>query len=178
MWPLLQADIELREWFAKKGGLMTGVAVEQDPTRKGHRRVLRALDSGVASNETLLRIPFRLTLNKITMRNVGLACKGKCSFLKEHFGPVFEKKEEWGLAVLLLHEHAKGNESRWYPFMKSLRMYMLSKRVLQELKGTFAATLYRLWDEEAEAALWCVQTASQRCMHIFSISKTLGVFSL
>ncbi len=67
----------------------------------------------IPPNATALRIPFRLTLNKITMRNVGLACKGGCSFLKEHFGPVFEKKEEWGLAVLLLHEHAKGNESRW-----------------------------------------------------------------
>jgi hypothetical protein len=33
---------------------------------------------------------------------------------------------------------------------------MLSKRVLAELKGTFAAQLYRLWDEEAEAALWWV----------------------
>jgi len=150
-----QTDLELQEWFEKKGGSIRSAQIQQDPDRKGHRRVVRATEDLVA-NETLLRIPFRLTLNKITMRNVGLACKGKCSFLKEHFGPVFEKKEEWGLAVLLLHEHAKGNESRWYPFMKSLRMYMLSKRVLQELKGTFAAQLYRLWDEEAEAALWWV----------------------
>ena len=163
-----EVDRNLSEWFTRKGGSIRGAAVEQDPERKGHRRVIRVTSSssdpddhnddvnGLAPNATLLRIPFRLTLNKITMRNVGLACKGKCSFLKEHFGPVFEKKEEWGLAVLLLHEHAKGNESRWYPFMKSLRMYMLSKRVLQELKGTFAAQLYKLWDEEAEAALWWV----------------------
>lgn len=38
---------------------------------------------------------------------------GRCSFLSTHFKDVFEKKEEWGLATLLLHEHAKGNESRW-----------------------------------------------------------------
>ena len=38
------------------------------------------------------------------------------SFLKEHFGPIFKKKEEWGLAVLLLHEQAKGNQSRWSDF--------------------------------------------------------------
>ena len=54
---------------------------------------------------------------------------------------VFEKKEEWGLAALLLHEHAKGNESRWYPFVRTLRMNMLRKSVLQELDGTFAAEL-------------------------------------
>jgi hypothetical protein len=116
-------DRELREWFEKKGGsFVRGAAdVEQDAERGGYRRLIRAA-TPIAVNDTLLRIPFRLTLNKITMRNVGLACKGKCSFLKEHFDPVFEKKEEWGLAVLLLHEHAKGNESRWFPFMKSLRM--------------------------------------------------------
>jgi hypothetical protein len=40
--------------------------------------------------------------------------------------------------------------------MRSLRMFMMSKRVLKELEGTFAARLYALWDEEAEAALWWV----------------------
>lgn len=120
------------------------------------RRVLRASETFTATaagvqNQTaseptvdgaVLKIPFKLTLNKITMRNVGLECKGRCSFLSKHFKDVFEKKEEWGLAALLLHEHAKGNESRWYPFVRTLRMHMLRKSVLQELDGTFAAELY------------------------------------
>ena len=35
--------------------------------------------------------------------------------------------------------------------MRTLRMHMLRKNVLQELEGTFAAELYRLWDVEADA---------------------------
>lgn len=146
-----ESDTILKDWFEAKGGVINFAEVQAG---RGHRRhLVVTADQSEDLPLEVLKVPFRLTMNKITMRNVGLECNGGCSFLKEHFGPIFKKKEQWGLAVLLLHEQAKGNQSRWYPFIQSLRMYMPSKQVLAELQGTFALELYRLWDEEAEAAL-------------------------
>ncbi len=55
--------------------------------------------------------------------------------------------------MLLLHEHAKGNESRWWPFLRTLKMHVLSKKVVRELDGTYALELDRFHGESAEAAL-------------------------
>lgn len=146
-----ESDTMLKHWFEAKGGVINFAEVQPG---RGHRRhLVVTADQSEDHPLEVLKVPFRLTMNKITMRNVGLECNGGCSFLKEHFGPIFKKKEEWGLAVLLLHEQAKGNQSRWHPFIQSLRMYMPTKQVLAELEGTFALELYRIWDEEAEAAL-------------------------
>ena len=146
-----EEDNELFEWFEAGGGRLNFVEVRPQGRFKQHRALLA--DEDLSSGDEVVSVPFKLTLNRITMRNVGLGCKGKCSFLSEHFGPVFEKDEEWGLAVLLLHEHAKGNESRWWPFIRTLKMHVLSKKVVQELDGTYALELDRFHGESAEAAL-------------------------
>ena len=145
------ADTELFEWFEEGGGRLNLVEVRPQGRFKQHRALLA--DEDLSAGDEVVSVPFKLTLNRITMRNVGLACKGKCSFLSEHFGPVFEKDEEWGLAILLLHEHAKGNESRWWPFIRTLNMHVLSKKVVKELDGTYALELDRFHGESAEAAL-------------------------
>jgi hypothetical protein len=144
-------DKELFAWFEAGGGRLSFVDVRPQGRFRQHRALLA--DEDLAAGDEVASVPFKLTLNRITMRNVGLKCKGKCSFLSEHFGPIFDKDEEWGLAVLLLHEHAKGNESRWWPFLRSLKMHVLAKKVVKELDGTYALERDRFYGESAEAVL-------------------------
>ena len=48
--------------------------------------------------------------------------------------------------------HARGG-GRWWPFIRSLKMHVLSKKVVRELDGTYALELDRFHGESAEAAL-------------------------
>ena len=78
-------DETLRKWFEEKGGEIRHAQVAEG---RAGRRVLRATEDFKSGAETgdsnntnvedgvVLRVPFKLTLNKITMRNVGLECKG------------------------------------------------------------------------------------------------------
>ena len=46
-----------------------------------------------------------------------------------------------------------GTSSRWAPYFETMRMRVLAKPVLRELKGTYAAELHRTWDDEAKVVL-------------------------
>ncbi len=144
-------DTELLEWFKEGGGELRYSEVQAEGHYK-NKRILVA-EEDLSEGDEIISVPFKLTMNRITMRNIGLNCDGKCSFLTEFFGPIFDKDDRWGLATLLLHEQAKGTESRWYPFIRTLKMQVLSRKVVKELEGTYAMELDSFRGQEAEAAL-------------------------
>jgi len=74
-----EMDETLKKWFEEKGGEIHHAVVAEG---RAGRRVLKATESFTANASAdgdglVLRVPFKLTLNKITMRNVGLECKGQ-----------------------------------------------------------------------------------------------------
>ena len=66
---------------------------------------------------------------------------------------------------MLLHEQHKGKDSKWYPFIKSLRMYLPRTKVLNEIEGTYAAQTMRQWNTDAQSALHALE--DKPCKHDF-----------
>jgi hypothetical protein len=86
----------------------------------------------IAENEVVVQVPIKLTLSRISSRNVLIPRKGK--YLGEELKKTFEKNEVWALSVFLLHEWYKetaGKGSKWGPYLRLLRMRSLSTNVLQ-----------------------------------------------
>jgi hypothetical protein len=60
------------------------------------------------------------------------------SRIGEELKKTFEKDEAWGLAVFLLHEYYKeisGMGSKWGPYIRTLRMRLLTTDVMKALDG-------------------------------------------
>eukprot|EP00949_MAST-11_sp_MAST-11-sp1_P001194 g1194.t1 len=143
-------DIELREWFEKGGGKLNFIEPHgRESIKDSKARHLRAAED-ISENDVVLEVPLKLTLNQLTVRNIPTQ-SGR--YLGEYIGGCFGKDQDWGLAALLLYELHKGNTSKWWPFIRTLDMHVLSRGVLNEMRGTYAAELQRNWETEAESML-------------------------
>lgn len=118
----------MKDWFIKNGGSLK--YVEPSVSQEHGYRLVATED--IAENEVVVQVPIKLTLSRISSRNVLLPRKGK--YLGEELKKTFEKNEVWALSVFLLHEWYKetaGKGSKWGPYLRLLRMRSLSTNVLQ-----------------------------------------------
>lgn len=137
---------DMTEWFQKGGGTLKYV---KPSLNKDSGYTLLATED-IAEGETVVQVPIKLTLCRISARNVLLPKKGK--YLGEELKKTFEKNEVWALSVFLLHEWYKetaGKGSKWGPYLRLLRMRSLSTPVLQALKSTSAVDLSKQWFKSA-----------------------------
>lgn len=137
----------LVKWFKNGGGVMR--YVKPDVSKENGFRLVATED--IDSNEAVLSIPVKLTMCRVTARNVLIKNRGK--YLGAELKSTFEKNEVWGLAVFLLHEYYKemyGDGSKWGPYIRSLRVRFLTTEALQALKGTTAAELSSYWLKSAD----------------------------
>mgnify|MGYP005993402829 CR=1 FL=1 len=146
---------DLEKWFVDGGGKLTFVEpVHADPanesTRLTHLEVTETLpsadDDNIDAQDAVIDVPVRLTMSQDTLRLE----KHNHRPLTDKFKPAFQRNQVWGLAAFLLFESGKREGSRWWPLIKSLRMNMLRKNVLRELKGTSVESINHAWDQEAE----------------------------
>jgi hypothetical protein len=82
--------------------------------------------------EPIVSVPMELIMCQQTARNVVIYKRGR--YLGEELQKTFEKNDIWGLSLFLLHEYYKemnGNGSKWGPFIRTLRMRVLTTDVLQ-----------------------------------------------
>ena len=162
-------DMELMEWFKKGGGILSFAEPSGDPkkARGAAYRTLLATEE-ISENDLLLEVPLKLTLNQLTVRNIPT---NEGHYLGHYLGGMFGRNQEWGLASLLLYELSKGNSSRWWPFIRTLDMHVLSKRTLRELRGTFLAEKLREWEFEAEVMMKNINKVVEEKDHMGRIKK-------
>ncbi len=146
---------DLEKWFIEGGGKLTFVEpVHADPANESTRltglEVTEALpssdDDSMDAQDAVIDVPVRLTMSQDTLRLE----KHNHRSLVDKFKPAFQRNQVWGLAAFLLYEAGKREGSRWWPLIKSLRMHMLRKDVLKELRGTSVESINHAWDQEAE----------------------------
>jgi hypothetical protein len=161
--------LNMKEWFIKGGGKLNYVEphVSTDGTYS-----LRATED-VEDNEVVVSVPMKLIMCQQTARNILIPNKGR--YLGEELTKTFEKNEIWGLSIFLLHEYYKeknGGGSKWGPFLKTLRMRVLTKESLTEIRGTMAMELNKEWVKSAEALMWFAGSADGPCSPSSGICKT------
>lgn len=156
-------DEEMHRWFEEGGGRLQFAHM----ARRGHaeRGVPSSLvaDEDVVDSDVILDVPLKLTMSRMTLRLIKLR-RGR---LTDRFGETFERKSEWGLAAFLLHEQGRGNESRWYPFIRTLRMSALKQNIIDELTGSYVSRLHQAWEEEVDAMLAHMRGGKAGCGHDF-----------
>lgn len=165
-------DDELMEWFIKGGGKL--MYAEPNGRADGTRRLKAKED--MMPNDLLIEVPLKLTLNQLTVRNIPT---NQGHYLGHYMGGIFGKNQDWGLAALLIYELHKGNSSRWWPFIRTLDMHVLSKSTLRELKGTWLAETLRKWEFEAEVMMKSIDKTvkdkdhmGKKCKNIYYTSQT------
>ena len=117
----------MMDWFVAGGGRLQ--FVEPKLTPRGYQ--LFAIED-VENNEPVVSVPMNLIMCQQTARNVVIPNRGR--YLGEELQKTFEKNEVWGLALFLLHEYYKdvsGLKSKWAPFIRTLRMRLLTVDTLQ-----------------------------------------------
>ena len=137
-------DHELMEWFTKNGGKLNYVSPDGAP--RGSRKLVAEED--ISSEDVIMEVPFQITMNQMSVRNIKVGHTGR--YLDEYIGGLFGKNQEWGLAAFLLFEISKGNNSNWWPFIRTLDMHVMTTGIVSELEGTYTADRIRRWEEEAE----------------------------
>ena len=65
-------------------------------------------------------------------------------------------------ALVLLYEHFqdkyKDGNSRFAPYIRTLRLYEMGSKVMKELQGTYAAEFKRQWEDQGEESYrWLTQ---------------------
>lgn len=136
----------LSAWFEAGGGKLRYV---KPSVSKETGITLHALED-IEAGEAVIQIPIKLTLCRISARNVLIKSKGK--YLGEELKKTFEKNEVWALAVFLLHEYYKemaGSGSKWGPYLRTLRMRSLTTPALRALEHTRAVELTKSWMKSA-----------------------------
>jgi hypothetical protein len=138
----------MSRWFEKGGGVMR--YVKPNVTREHGFRLI-AQEDIEAGQEPLVSVPVKLTMCRVTARNVLITGRGK--YLGAELKATFEKNEAWGLAMFLLHEYFKetaGNGSKWGPYLRTLRVRFLTTSALRSLEGSTAAEVSRKWLKDAD----------------------------
>jgi len=160
--------IDMNTWFLRGGGNIHYV----EPSIEKNGFKLMATED-IDDNEVLLSIPLKLIMCKQTARNVLIKKKGK--YLGEELTKTFEKDEEWGLAIFLLHEYYKevnGDGSKWGPFLRTLRIRSISTETISELKGSKAEQLLREWTKRISAFLWWSTGSEGPCTPVTGICRS------
>jgi len=168
-------DVAMGEWFTAKGGELFGgveqglFAEDAEGAGGGHAAgvgvggggparpaLLVGDEGGVAAGAAVMSIPIRVTLSQLSARNV----KTATGYLgdRRHLKDAFAHNQQWALALMLLTQYYKngagdGEDSKWAPYLRTLRLATLTRAVTNELAGTYAAELMRTWEDEAELAL-------------------------
>lgn len=127
----------MTDWFLRKGGSLN--YVEPSFFNSGFKLLVK---EDVDHLESVVLVPMELIMCQQTARNVVIYKRGR--YLGEELQKTFEKNEVWGLSIFLLHEYYKeinGKGSKWGPFIRTLRMRVLSSdimRVAQFIHLTFS----------------------------------------
>ena len=145
----LEAELltQMTEWFTQGGGSLR--FIKPNVSKENGFRLLASED--IDAHETIISVPVKLTMCRVTARNVLITGKGK--YLGAELKSTFEKNEAWGLALFLLHEYFKetaGTGSKWGPYLRTLRVRFLTTPALRSLEGTTAAEVSRKWIKEAD----------------------------
>jgi hypothetical protein len=186
-----ETDIEMLDWFKERGGELNKFDYpspdteeeddeedededEEDAKKRKRRnrmpkRTVRNLVAAepIEDGELVMRAPMRTTLSQLTARNVKVGHSGYLGD-RRHLRDAFKHNQAWGLAMMLLYEYYKdggggGEASKWHPYLKTLRLRSLTKKVIKELQGTYAAELQRSWDEEAKVAMeWLAENICKK----------------
>lgn len=91
----------MKEWFIKGGGTLR--YSEPSVTQEDGYRLLAT--EPIADDDVVVHVPIKLTMCRISSRNVLLPKKGK--YLGEELKKTFEKNEAWALSIFVLHEWYK-----------------------------------------------------------------------
>uniref|UniRef100_A0A7S1CJE0 Rubisco LSMT substrate-binding domain-containing protein n=1 Tax=Bicosoecida sp. CB-2014 TaxID=1486930 RepID=A0A7S1CJE0_9STRA len=155
---------KMLEWFEEGGGRvnyaefvtkeqMAELALsvpEMDVASRDGRGDALVSTEEVAEGEVVVTMPLKLSLSRVSARNV----KARRGYLRDALKPAFERKQEWGLALLLLHEHFKEinrGGSKWGPFVRTLRARMLTSDVIEVLRASYAGEELRKVEDDATA---------------------------
>ena len=146
-------DKGMMEWFNAGGGKLSyvehGVSSATSSSTTSSMRRLLATES-IEEGDTILEVPLKLIMNQLTCHQVKTQ-RGR--YLGELFGGAISGKySDWGLAGFLLVELKKGEESKWWPFIRTLKMRVMTTDVLLELEGTYSGKMLAQWESEAEDA--------------------------
>lgn len=139
---------EMEDWFVAGGGKMNFAEPAHTDSMNSSTRFtgLETLEA-VGDQDEVLKVPVELTMSQHTLKMVKYRDTRK---LSDKMKPVFQRNQVWGLTAFFLYEHAKGKDSKWWPFLQNLRMKLLRKEVVAELRGTSAEGLLKAWDQDAE----------------------------
>jgi hypothetical protein len=133
----------MKKWLVENGGKISYGKLDYS-LNNGHRFMS---SESVLEDDVVLSIPLKLTMCRITSRNVLVRNKG--SYLGEQLKKTFERNEIWGLTIFLLHEWFKeftkgGGGSKWGPFIRTLSMRSLTTPVVQAIQGTSAVEIMKV----------------------------------
>ena len=153
-------DKALLEWFTAGGGKLNYVkhgtpspsASSSSSSSSSSSNKLRRLltTEPISDGDTILEVPLKLIMNQLTCHQVKTQ-RGR--YLGEMFGGAISGKySDWGLAGFLLVELKKGEASKWWPFIRTLQMRVMTTDVLVELEGTYSGKMLAQWESEAEDA--------------------------
>ena len=134
-------------WLTDNGGVLKYVT----PTLSPENGLTLVASEDIDSEEVIVSVPIKLTMCRISARNVLIPRKSK--YLGAELKKTFEKDETWGLAFFVLHEYFKevnGKGSKWGPYLRTLRMRSLSTPTIQGLEGTRAVELMKKWVKESD----------------------------
>lgn len=132
----------MTEWFTKQGGVLKYL----EPSISKEDGLKLVATEEIHAYDTIISVPLKLTMCRISARNVLIPKKGK--YLGEELKKTFEKNEVWALAIFLLHEWYKefaGSGSKWGPYLRTLRMRSLTTNTMQALAHTRAIELTKQW---------------------------------
>lgn len=142
----------LTEWATSQGAVLRYMTPVFNREKGGIRLIA---NEPIGSNEHVISIPLKLIISRITARNIPIYKSGR--YLGTELKSTFAKSEEWGLAVLLLHEWFKEHRhtdqqrgSRWGPFIRTLRARYLTTKVQRTLLNSRVLSEYREWMNEAK----------------------------
>ena len=135
------------EWFTNGGGVLKYVT----PVVSAENGLTLVASEDIGSEEVVVSVPLKLTMCRISARNVLIPRKSK--YLGAELKKTFEKDEAWGLAIFVLHEYYKetaGKGSKWGPYLRTLRMRSLSTPTIQGLEGTRAVEVLKQWVKSSD----------------------------
>ena len=153
-------------WFTTGGGVLKYVT----PSVSSENGLTLLAAEDINSEEVVISVPIKLTMCRISARNVLIPRKGK--YLGAELKKTFEKDEAAGLAIFVLHEYYKdmaGKGSKWGPFLRTLRMRSLSTPTVQGLEGTRAIELMKQWMQSVEELRFFSSGADGPCSPVSGI---------
>lgn len=159
----------MEEWFIAGGGKLQ--FTKPNVTLEEGFKLIATED--INENDAVVTVPMKLIMCKQTARNVVIGQRGK--YLGEELQKTFDKDEEWGMVMFLLHEYYKetaGNGSKWGPFIRTLRMRYLSTKVLHSIRGTIAAHENNEWRKASDKFMWWSVGSDGPCSPTTGICRT------